>query len=301
MERILTLIDTFRIWCLGLFDQFPLGEKLQDISDIAVDWLVINATPFLDTFLLAPIDFILSNFKAFLDWLPWPIVVLLVFYLGWKNAGWKIGLVGGFGLVLNGFLGYWELTMETIAIILTALFFCIIVGVPVGIWSARNDNVDRISRLVMDGMQTVHPFVYLVPIVMLLGIGSVPGTIATIIFAIPPMVRLTNLGIRQVPEEVIEAARSFGSSDRQLLFEVQIPLAMRTIMAGLNQTVMLALSMVVIISLIAGGGLGMDILRAVGRLDVGRAVSSGLAVLVLAIVLDRISQGRGYEQAEKGT
>ena len=153
----------------------------------------------------------------------------------------------------------------------------------------------------MDGMQTVHPFVYLVPIVMLLGIGSVPGTIATIIFAIPPMVRLTNLGIRQVPEEVIEAARSFGSSDRQLLFEVQIPLAMRTIMAGLNQTVMLALSMVVIISLIAGGGLGMDILRAVGRLDVGRAVSSGLAVLVLAIVLDRISQGRGYEQAEKGT
>lgn len=300
MDRIFELIETFRLWCLGIFEQFPLGEKLQDVSDVIVDWMVINATPFFDVVLLAPIDFILTYFNRFLDWLPWPFVVLIVFYLGWKNAGWKIGIVGAIGLILNGFLGYWELTMETIAIILTALFFCIIIGVPVGIWSARNDKVDQVSRLIMDGMQTVHPFVYLVPIVMLLGIGSVPGTIATIIFAIPPMVRLTNLGIRQVPHEVMEAGRSFGSSDRQLLFEVQIPLAMRTIMAGLNQTVMLALSMVVIISLIAGGGLGMDILRAVGRLDVGRAVSSGLAVLVLAIVLDRISQGRKPDQVENG-
>ena len=293
MDQILETFDTFRQWCLTIFEQFPLGEWLQDVSDIAVDWLVVNATPFLDAVLLAPIDLILSNFKLVLNWLPWPLVILIAFYLGWRNAGWKIGVVGALGLTLNGFLGYWELTMETVAIILTALFFCIIIGVPLGIWAARSDRIDGISRLVMDGMQTVHPFVYLVPIVMLLGIGSVPGTIATIIFAIPPMVRLTNLGIRQVPQEVVEAGRAFGSSDRQLLFEVQIPLAMRTIMAGLNQTVMLALSMVVIISLIAGGGLGMDILRAVGRLDVGRAVSSGLAVLVLAIVLDRVSQGRG--------
>ncbi len=202
-------------------------------------------------------------------------------------------------MTLEGFLGYWELIMETVAIILTALSICILIGVPLGIWSARNDRVEGFSRIVMDGMQTVHPFVYLVPIVMLLGIGSVPGTIATIIFAIPPMVRLTTLGIRQVPKEVVEASRAFGSSDMQLLFEIQIPLAMRTIMAGLNQTVMLALSMVVIISLIAGGGIGMDILRAVGRLDVGRAVSSGLAVLVLAVVLDRVTQGRGRNQVEE--
>ncbi len=293
MNELLDLIDRFRRWCLELFAALPLGEWLQDISDLIVDWLVINAEPFFDAIFLTPIDFLLSSFKAFLNGIPWPIVILLTFVIGWRNAGWKIGLLGALGLILNGFLGYWELTMETLAIILTALFICIIIGVPLGIWAARDNRVDNISRLVMDGMQTIHPFVYLVPIVMLLGIGSVPGTIATIIFAIPPMVRLTNLGIRQVPTEVTEAGRAFGSNDRQLLFEVQIPLAMRTIMAGLNQTVMLALSMVVIISLIAGGGLGQEILRAVGRLDVGRAVSSGLAVLVLAIVLDRISQAPG--------
>jgi len=291
-------IDQFREWSLGIFAAFPLGEWLQDVTDVAVDWLVINASWVLDMFLLAPIDFVLSNFKDLLDWIPWPIVVILVYFIGERNAGWKIGLLGAVGLIINGFLGYWELTMETLAIILTALSICIILGVPLGIWASRNDRVDAISRVVMDGMQTIHPFVYLVPIVMLLGIGSVPGTIATIIFAIPPMVRLTNLGIRQVPTEVVEAGRAFGSNDLQLLFDVQIPLALRTIMAGLNQTVMLALSMVVIISLIAGGGLGQEILRSVGRLDVGRALSSGIAVLILAIVLDRISQASGQEQSE---
>lgn len=291
-------IDQFREWSLGIFAAFPLGEWLQDVTDVAVDWLVINASWVLDMFLLAPIDFVLSNFKDLLDWIPWPIVVIMVYFIGSRNAGWKIGLLGAVGLIINGFLGYWELTMETLAIILTALSICILLGVPLGIWAARNDRVDAISRVVMDGMQTIHPFVYLVPIVMLLGIGSVPGTIATIIFAIPPMVRLTNLGIRQVPTEVVEAGRAFGSNDVQLLFDVQIPLALRTIMAGLNQTVMLALSMVVIISLIAGGGLGQEILRSVGRLDVGRALSSGIAVLILAIVLDRISQASGQEQNE---
>ena len=145
----------------------------------------------------------------------------------------------------------------------------------------------------------IHPFVYLVPIVMLLGIGSVPGTVATIIFALPPIVRLTNLGIRQVPKEVVEAGRAFGANNRQLLWDVQMPLAMPTIMAGLNQTLMLSLSMVVIIALIAGGGLGQEILRSVGRLDIGRAVTSGVTVLILAIVLDRISQASGVSKKDK--
>lgn len=298
MNAFLEFIERFREWSLGIFAAFPLGEWLQDVTDVAVDWLVINVSWLLDMLLLAPIDFVLSNFKDGLDWLPWPVVIIIVFWIGWRNAGWKIGLLGAVGLILNGFLGYWELTMETLAIILTALSVCVLLGVPLGVWAASNDRVDAISRVVMDGMQTIHPFVYLVPIVMLLGIGSVPGTIATIIFAISPMIRLTNLGIRQVPTEVVEAGRAFGSSDRQLLFEVQIPLAMRTIMAGLNQTVMLALSMVVIISLIAGGGLGQEILRSVGRLDVGRALASGIAVLILAIVLDRISQSSGQDQGE---
>lgn len=298
MDQFLEWVDTFNQWTLKIFPQFPLGEMLQDVADVVVDWLVINASSFFDIVLLAPIGFILSNLKIVLFWIPWPIVILICFYLGWRNAGWKIGVLAAVGMTLEGFLGYWGLIMETVAIIFTALSICIIIGVPLGIWAARNNRVDNISRVVMDGMQTVHPFVYLVPIVMLLGIGSVPGTIATIIFAIPPMVRLTNLGIRQVPKEVVEAGRAFGSNDRQLLFEIQIPLAMRTIMAGLNQTVMMALSMVVIISLIAGGGIGMDILRAVGRLDVGRAISSGLAVLILAVVLDRVTQGRGQRETD---
>lgn len=298
MDQFLEWVDTFNQWSLKIFPQFPLGEMLQDVADVVVDWLVINASSFFDIVLLAPIGFILSNLKIVLFWIPWPIVILICFYLGWRNAGWKIGVLAAVGMTLEGFLGYWGLIMETVAIIFTALSICIIIGVPIGIWAARNNRVDNISRVVMDGMQTVHPFVYLVPIVMLLGIGSVPGTIATIIFAIPPMVRLTNLGIRQVPKEVVEAGRAFGSNDRQLLFEIQIPLAMRTIMAGLNQTVMMALSMVVIISLIAGGGIGMDILRAVGRLDVGRAISSGLAVLILAVVLDRVTQGRGQRETD---
>jgi glycine betaine/proline transport system permease protein len=163
--------------------------------------------------------------------------------------------------------------------------------------AASSDGLEAIIRPLLDAMQTIHPFVYLVPIVMFFGIGPVPGTLATIIFALPPMVRLTNLGIRQVPHEVVEAGRSFGSDDRQLLFEVQVPLAMPTIMAGLNQTLMLALSMVVIVALIAGGGLGQEILRSVGRLDISRAASAGLAVLILAVVLDRISQVKGVDRA----
>lgn len=183
--------------------------------------------------------------------------------------------------------------------VLTALLISITIGVPLGIWASRSPSVDASSRLILDGMQTIHPFVYLVPIVMLLGIGSVPGTVATIIFALPPIVRLTNLGIRQVPREVVEAGRAFGSNDRQLLWDVQMPLAMPTIMAGLNQTLMLSLSMVVIIALIAGGGLGQEILRSVGRLDIGRAVTSGLTVLILAVVLDRVSQASGQSKKEK--
>ena len=201
--------------------------------------------------------------------------------------------MSGLGLLLVGFLGYWELTMTTLSMILTALLFSIVVGIPLGILAARSDRFEAVLRPMLDGMQTIHPFVYLVPIVMFFGIGKVPGTMATIIFALPPIVGLTNLGIRQVPKEVVEAGKAFGSDDMQLLLDVQLLLAMPTIMAGLNQTLMMALSMVVIVALIAGGGLGQEILRSVGRLDIGRAATSGLAVLILAVVLDRISQSQG--------
>lgn len=274
-----------------IFELFPLGEWISVASEWFVNTLVQYASPFFDAIQM-PIEWMLSALDMTLNAIPWPIIVVIVFALGWINAGRGVAILAAIGLTLTGFLGYWELTMTTLAMILTALFFAVLIGVPLGIWASRSNRVDSGSRVVLDGMQTIHPFVYLVPIVMLLGIGPVPGTIATIIFALPPIVRLTNLGIRQVPEEVVEAGMAFGASDRNLLFDIQIPLALPTIMAGLNQTLMLSLSMVVIVALIAGGGLGQEILRSVGRLDIGRAVTAGLSVLVLAIVLDRISQGK---------
>lgn len=270
------------------FDQYqvPLGEWVEN----GVNWLVSSptATAIFDG-VRWPIGQVLDGAESFLLWLPWPVVLVAIVAIGWFKAGWRIGVLSGLGLLLVGFLGYWELTMTTLSMVVTALVFCIVVGIPLGILAANNDRFDAMLRPALDAMQTIHPFVYLVPIVMFFGIGKVPGTLATIIFAIPPIVRLTNLGIRQVPFEVVEAGRAFGSDDRQLLFDVQLPLALPTILAGLNQTLMLALSMVVIVALIAGGGLGQEILRAVGRLDIARAFSAGLAVLVLAVVLDRIS------------
>ncbi len=180
--------------------------------------------------------------------------------------------------------------MVTLAIVLTALVLAIVIGLPLGIWAARNDRVWQVMRPLLDGMQTIPAFVYLVPVVMLFGNGNVPGVIVTVIFALAPLIRLTNLGIRQVPEEVVEATRAFGATERQLLWKVQVPLAMPTIMAGVNQTLMMSLSMVVIDSMISVGGLGQMVLRGIGRLDVGLAAVGGLGIVMLAIVLDRLTQ-----------
>lgn len=272
-----------------IFDQYtiPVAEWVES----GVDWLQANAS---ELFLAIrwPIEVVLDGFEGFLLWMPWYVVVLAIMAIGWARNGWKVGLLSGVGLLLIGFLGFWESTMTTLSMIVTAVTFCVVIGVPIGILSALNDRAESAIRPVLDAMQTIHPFVYLVPIVIFFRVGNVPGTMATIIFALPPIVRLTNLGIRQVPRDVVEAGKAFGSNNRQLLFEVQLPLALPTIMAGLNQTLMLALSMVVIVALIGGGGLGEQIFRSVGRVDTGGAVASGLAVMLLAIVLDRISQAQ---------
>ena len=190
--------------------------------------------------------------------------------------------------------------MITLSLVLTSVFFCMLIGIPSGIWMARNDTVNLMLRPILDAMQTTPAFVYLVPIVMLFGIGNVPGVVVTIIFALPPVIRLTNLGIRQVPEDLIEAAHSFGASPRQLLYKVQLPMAMPTIMAGVNQTLMLALSMVVIASMIAVEGLGLMVLRGIGRLDMGLAAIGGIGIVILAIVLDRMTQALGQDQRSRG-
>jgi glycine betaine/proline transport system permease protein len=215
---------------------------------------------------------------------------VLVVAVAWRYAGRGVAAFAFVSLIFIDLMELWPETMTTLAMIITAVLFCAIVGVPLGIAAARSDRFAAVLRPILDIMQTVPPFVYLVPIVMLFGVGIVPGVIATIIFALPPIIRLTNLGIRQVRAELVEAAYAFGSTPRQVLWEVQVPLALRTIMAGLNQTLMLALSMVVIAALIGAGGLGLTVFTGLGRLDVGAATEGGVGIVLLAIILDRITQ-----------
>ena len=265
----------------------PIGVWI----DTAIDWLAVNLAAFWDV-VAWPIDALLGYFTGFLQWIPWPIVVVAVVALGWVMRNWKIGVVSGVSLLGMGFLGadFWDLGMQTFAMIITAVVFCVILGIPLGILAARNDNFDEALRPALDAMQTIHPFVYLLPAIFFFGLGTVPGVIVTVIFAMPPMARLTNLGIRQVPSDVVEAARAFGTRDFQLLREIQLPLARPTILAGLNQSLMLSLSMVVIAALIAAGGLGQMVLRGVQNGNNALAGTSGIAVLLVAIILDRLSQ-----------
>ncbi len=257
-----------------------------------IDWLVEN---FREVFLAAkaPIDIVLKAIESFLLFLNPYVVIIFFVLLALQVSSKKLALGTLFSFFVIGFIGAWEESMITLSLVITAVLFSVLIGLPLGIWSAKSDTVDKILRPVLDAMQTTPAFVYLIPIVMLFGIGNVPGVIVTIIFALPPLIRLTNLGIRQVPADLIEASRSFGASSSQMLWKVQIPVAMPTIMAGVNQTLMLALSMVVIASMIAVGGLGQMVLRGIGRLDIGLAAVGGLGIVLLAVILDRLTQEMG--------
>lgn len=268
------------------FVEIPFGDWV----DFAVkDWLVPNFRPFFQA-VQVPISWVLDGLDALLNGTPMLVFTALIVLLAWRAAGRGVAIFTALSMLFLDLIGVWEATMTTLAMISTAVFFCALIGVPLGIAAARSDRFLAGLRPVLDIMQTIPPFVYLVPIVMLFGVGTVPGVIATIIFALPPITRLTNLGIRGVREDLIEAAHAFGSTPRQVLFEVQIPLAMRTIMAGLNQTLMMALSMAVIAALIGAGGLGLAVNAGLGRLDVGMAAEGGVGIVILAIVLDRITQ-----------
>ncbi len=229
------------------------------------------------------------------------VIIVVVGLLAWQLAGGRLAIGTMISMAVLGAIGVWEEAMVTLSLVITSVLFCMVIGIPTGIWVARNDVANRMMRPVLDAMQTTPAFVYLVPIVMLFGIGNVPGVVVTIIFAVPPVIRLTNLGIRQVPENLIEAANAFGASRSQLLYKVQLPLAMPTIMAGINQTLMLSLSMVVIASMIAVGGLGLMVMRGIGRLDIGLATIGGIGIVILAIVLDRMTQALGKDARERGT
>ena len=276
-----------------LFEAYRL--PLDDWIQAAVDWLILNMRP-LFLSIRWPVAKTLDGFEGFLQAVPVWIFLLTTYLVAWRVASRRIAVFATLSFLFIGFLGLWDVAMTSVAMVLTSVVFCVLAGVPVGVVMSRSDTVAGIIRPVLDAMQTTPTFVYLVPIVMLFGIGNVPAVIATIVVALPPMIRLTNLGIRQVSADLVEAGHAFGCTRWQLLREVQVPLAMPTIMAGLNQCLMLSLSMVVIAALIGAGGLGLTVYQGINRLDVGLAGIAGIAIVLVAISLDRITQAISSRQ-----
>jgi glycine betaine/proline transport system permease protein len=240
--------------------------------------------------LSAPIETVLNSLDSLFNLIPFPIAILIFIFFAYKTNGLRFAFLSVVGLVFIDLVDLWSESMTTLAMIFTAVIFCTIIGIPLGILSSRSKTFEIILRPILDVMQTIPSFVYLIPVVMLFGIGLTPGVVATIIFALPPVIRLTNLGIRQVEKGFKEAGSSLGLTKILILVKIEIPLALKTIMAGINQTLMLALSMVVIAALIGAGGLGLTVYVALGRLDIGSAVIGGTAIVILAIILDRITQ-----------
>lgn len=256
------------------------------------DWLVPNFRPAFQA-IQWPVDQVLTGLEAFFLIVPFLVFLAVLSLIAWGVAGRSVAIFTFASMAFIDLIGVWDETMTTLAMVFTSVLFCALVGIPLGIVAARSDRFAGGIRPVLDIMQTTPAFVYMVPVVMLFGVGIVPGVIATIIFAMPPIIRLTNLGIRQLQPELVEAGFAFGSTSRQVLWEIQLPLALRTIMAGLNQTLMLSLSMVVIAALIGAGGLGLTVNTGLNRLDVGRAALGGIGIIIVAVVLDRITQGLG--------
>ena len=275
-----------------LTQMFDGSLPLEAWINQGLGWVVANFRPFFQA-VRAPIDATLTGVSDVLLAAPSLTVIAIIGLLAWQFTSRALAIGTVVSLLIVSMLGIWPEAMITLSLVLTSLVFCMIIGLPLGIFLASSDRAQNILRPLLDAMQTTPAFVYLVPVVMLFGIGNAPGVIVTIIFALPPLVRLTNLGIRQVRPDLIEAARAYGASPWQLLTRVQFPLAMPNIMAGINQSLMLSLSMVVIASMIAVGGLGQMVLRGIGRLDMGLATVGGLGIVLLAITLDRLTQAMG--------
>ena len=270
----------------------PLKLPIGALVEAAVEWSLDRfdvtfraVSDGLDTAVAALQDVLLSA-------PPWLLIAVLA-ALARLVAGWGVAALVVAGLLIIDSIGLWEPTWETFSLVVVAEILVVVIGLPLGIWASHNDWVDRLLRPVLDFMQTMPSFVYLIPAVMLFGLGTVPGVLATVVFALPPLVRLTNLGIRQVPSDLVEAGEAFGSSPWQMLAKIQLPVALPTIMAGVNQSIMMALSMVVIAAMIGAGGLGAEVLRGIQRLQIGSGFEAGLAVVLLAMTLDRFTQSVG--------
>lgn len=257
--------------------------------DSLVDWLTVEGDFIFEAiggFLLKP----MLGIERFLLWLPWFVFILVVALAAWRLSGWKLALGGVAGLLFVGSLGLWEDAMKTLAIVFTATGLAILTGVPLGLLMGKSNRFRSVLRPMLDLMQTMPSFVYLIPALMFFGLGKVPALIAVYIYAVPPAIRLTDLGIRQVAPDAVEAAKAFGATGMQILAKVQLPLAVPTIMTGINQTIMMALSMVVVASMIGAGGLGTEVLNGIARLEVGRGFNGGISIVILAIIIDRLTQ-----------
>lgn len=272
--------------------QFPqsLRFNMGIYVDRFVKWLLRDFSHIFDAIRDGGLWFLL-RIELFLRWLPWWFVLLAVFLVVWKTKSWLSALFFTFLIFLIGLFGLWIMMMQTLAIVLTSVIVCFILGIPTGILMAYNNKANDVIRPILDAMQTMPSFVYLIPAVMLFGMGKIPAVFATTIYAIVPVIRLTDLGIRHVSREMVEAAHSFGSSTLQTLTKVQLPQALPTIMTGVNQTTMMALAMVVISSMIGAAGLGMEVLIAIQRIDIARGFEAGISIVFLAIIIDRVSQG----------
>jgi len=284
---------------------------LADWIEVAIDWVAITFMSFFDTIALI----LNSVYKWMLTFLmlipvwyvkiggaivPFPLLsVLIMPLLWWLGQSIWTGVFGTVALWLVASFGLWEETLMTVSLTLTSALIALLIGIPLGIWSGRSDRVELITRPLLDFMQTLPVFVWLIPAVLLFGLGAAPGAVATIIFAVAPAVRLTSLGIREVPHELIEAGKAFGCTSSQLLWKVQLPVARPTIMAGVNQTIMLALSMVVVAALIGAGGLGGEVVRGIQRMLVGKGFVAGLGVVFIAIIFDRATRNIGQKRKQK--
>lgn len=268
--------------------RIPIGVWVET----AIKWLKDNISGFF-AFFKQGLNQIIDFFEMIFTLLPFAVMLIILVLIALRTAGIKAAVFTLLGLLLVYFTNLWIPSMETLAMITTATLIALIIGIPLGVFMAKSNRANKLIKPVLDFMQTMPSFVYLIPAVYFFGLGTVPGTIATIIFAMPPIVKLTDLGIRQVPKEVVEAASAFGATPVQKLVKVQLPLAMPTMLAGLNQTIMLSLSMVVISAMISAGGLGEEVYRGIGQMNIGAGFEGGLAVVIIAMVLDKITQSLG--------
>lgn len=266
--------------------RIPLGQWVND----GVDTLLLYFGSAFDAF-TDSVTLVTDKMRDGLGFIPWFVIILLFALLAWRAKGWRFALGTTVGLYLIYNLELWSAFLDTLILVLIASLVSFVIGIPLGILGARNDRFHKVLSPILDFMQTMPSFVYLIPALLFFRLGTVSAVFATVIFAMPPVIRLTDLGIRQVPVDLVEVGEAFGSDSKQMLWKIQLPLAMPTIMAGVNQTMMLSLSMVVISAMIGAEGLGAGVLAGISQMDIGKGFEYGLAVVILAMILDRLSQG----------